>query len=89
MRRIMFASFLVVCMTGVSYAQSHELERLYDRLVQLQEENNRLRDEVVRLRQQRSGCGSMQQKNRAQLSELRRQVDELQALRHSLDRLRR
>ncbi len=89
MRRIMFVSFLVVCMTGVSYAQSRELERLYDRLVRLQDENIRLRDEVAQLRQQRSGCGPLPQRNRAQLSELRRQVDELQALRHSLDRLRR
>ena len=89
MRRITFASFFVVCITGVSYAQSHELERLYDRLARLQEDNVRLRDEVVRLGQQPSSCGPMQQRNRAQLSALRRQMDELQALTHSLDRVRR
>jgi len=89
MRHMMFASILVVCITDVSYAQSHELERLYDRLVQFQEENVRLRDEVARLRQQRSGCAPMQQSNRTQLSEIRRQMDERQALKQSLDRLRR
>jgi len=90
MQRIIFASFLVLCITGVSYAESERLEQLYDRLDRLQEENMRLRAEITHLRHQQRTCpAATPHRPPSSLPDVRRTVDEFNALKHSLDRLKR
>lgn len=88
--RWIVALLLAVCMTGVSYAESARVEQLYDRLHRLQAENLRLREEIAHLRHQPRSCSpATSHGTRSSLSDVRRTVDEFNALKHSVDHLKR
>jgi hypothetical protein len=76
MRSLILASFLVVGLAGVSYAQPSQIDRLYDRIEQLERENLRLKEENERLRQQRSGYGRYGSRNNSQLYDTNRRLTE-------------
>lgn len=88
MVKLIFASFFVLYLTDISYSQSHETERLSRRIDQLEAENARLIQEVVRLRQQQQVRVPYRYRDN-QLRETTRSVDDLNRLRNSWERLTR
>jgi len=87
-KKVVFLTVLAgLCLTAPSYANSRDMNWLISRVETLERENEQLRAEVLRLRQQQQYRPPYYQQN--QLQELNRGLDDLGRLKGSWERLKR
>jgi hypothetical protein len=86
MKAMILALGILLVTPQITWSESSEKERLYDRIDQLQRENERLREENLRLRQNRYRS-NYSYRGQSSLRETNQRLNELNRMKDSWERL--